>query len=428
MKNLITFILLFVCINTFGQDGRHYFSPVDSMGPFDSSAYFTEKEFHSTANFKFSVFLSGAYFGAAEFHSTTDFRLVRFHSTTTFLNAEFDSTAVFGSAEFDSTADFYRAKVHSTADFHQAKFNSTADFYQAEFHSTADFSEAKFNSTADFTDAQFRSKADFGRAEFKSGAVFKNTHLPDTLDFSRVKIKDEIDFTYAILDPDKKSKNKEYKCQINLLGSDLSKIKINYELFHLYFPKGTRNEDKISTYEKLRQRFKDLGFLESYKSLDIEYQDYKNRVNGDKKLNWFQKTWWNYGYNKELVIYWALKFLCFFTLINIFLFEFLQSKVYSINFKFYEKEEFNALKEKSKLERQQRKNIFFSGMTFFKMGWNYFLFKIINPLVYTMILFFVLKISIENFKKFSGWVLYIWLIYIAGVFCLAYIFNIIIVK
>jgi hypothetical protein len=215
------------------------------------------------------------------------------------------------------------------------------------------------------------------------------------------------------------------------VGSDFRKIKINYELFHLYFPTGTRNEDIISTYEKLRQRFKDDGFLESYKALDIEYQDYKNRESKkpqDLLLNWFQKTWWNYGYNKELVIFWALKFLCFFTLINIFLFEFLQSKVYSINFKFYEKEELKFLKEKLKLDRQQRKNIFFSSMTFIKMGWNYFLFKIINPLVYTMILFFVLKISIENFKKFSGWILYIWLIYIAGVFCLAYIFNIIIVK
>jgi uncharacterized protein YjbI with pentapeptide repeats len=355
MRNLHTIILLFVCLNAFGQESRDYFSPVDSMGTFDTSAYFTEKEFHSTANFKFSVFLSGAYFSAVEFHSTTDFSAAKFNSTTTFLNAEFDSTAVFGSAEFDSTADFYRAKVHSTAYFHQAKFNSKADFYHAEFHSTADFSEAKFNSTADFTGTQFRSTAHFGGAEFKSGAVFKNTHLPDTLDFSKVKFKDEIDFTYAILDSVKKSKNKEYKCQINLLGSDLSKIKINYELFHLYFPKGTRNEDIISTYEKLRQRFKDLGFLESYKSLDIEYQDYKNRESGDWKdllLNWFQKTWWNYGYNKERVIFWAVKFLCFFTLINIFLFEFLQSKVYSINFKFYDKEEFNALKEKSKLDRQ----------------------------------------------------------------------------
>ena len=353
---------------------------------FDSAAVFSKAMFYSQVNFSTAIFYSNAYFSGTEFHSPVDFS-----------NAFFKSDVDFTGTKFKSLATFKGTTFHSYTKFSYAQFNSNVSFFDATFDTNVDFFLTKFHSQVDFFAAQFNSSVGFDLAT-----------LPDYLCFEYVrKIKNEIDLTYAHLDEHKRTNNKNYRCKINLLNSDISKIKINYEIFKLWFPNYSTYEEKISTYEKLLKKFKDDSFLESYKKLDIEYQDYKNTYNGKIVLNWFLKYWWNYGYDKELVLVWSLCLFLVFSFLNSFLFEYLQRNVFEVNFKFYTK-----IDSKHSLLKTLKNSALYS----------------INPLIYTAVIFFGIKISLEHFKKFSGWVLYIWLIYIVGLFCLAYIFNIIIVK
>jgi len=334
---------------------------------------------------------------------------------------EFDFQASFSYQAFNSIvyADFSYSTIRQNADFSHSVFNVKANFLSTHFNSSADFSKTKFSSEADFSAASFNSNVNFQYAQ-----------LPDILWFENVKvIGDEIDLTYAKLDTNKKAKNKNYKCKIDLFNSDINKIRINYVLFQLWFPADKTCEQKMSTYEKLLKKFKDEGFLESYKLLDIEYQDFINRQNKDVTLNWFLKNWWNYGYNKEYVLIWSFCIFILFFLVNIFLFDHLQKNVFEVDFAFYNKSaSAEIVRQINSGKLTKPGQIILAARHITYKTFNTFAIHIINPLIYTGVVFFGLTISLEKFKKFSGWALYIWLIYIIGLFCLAYIINIIIVK
>ena len=430
-------------INAQSYWGKHFYSNADFRNhKFDSTANFEYTHFHSTADFGSAEFDSTADFVCTQVDSTADFDHALFYSTANFGSAEFYSYANIRNAEFHSTADFVRAlfystanflgtKFHSTADFSIVEFDSTCIFFIAQFDSTADFRLSQFLSTADFKHAKFRSFVNFSSSIFYSKTYFDRTILPDSIDFRNVKdIANEIDFTVSVLDSAKKVNGK--KCRIALYGSDIKKIKINYELFELYFPApDTSFEKKISVYEKLLQKFKDDGFIESYKSLDIEYREFKYLKNKDYFLNWFQKYWWNYGYNKEKVVYWSLRLFCLFSFFNLFLFPKLQSSVYAINFDFFTKADFNEVK-KGLTQYSSAGSKKFIQIRYYWLILIY-MFSVIkrfllNPLIYTAILFFGIKVTFENFKKLNIWTLWVLLIFTSGLFCLAYIANIIIVK
>jgi hypothetical protein len=385
-------------------------------------AEFSRNEIYQPTNFNSAQFYSPAYFDSGQFHVPANFKSTYFYFLT-----KFDAT------HFYSTADFSNDKFNSKATFRGAQFDSNAEFLNAQFNSAADFKDVKFTLKALFTKVQFTNFISFYNCSFGSEVIFRMTILPDSMDFRYVKTEDKtgvIDFTSARLDSLKQPKAK--KSRIALVGTDINKIKINYELFELYFPSpDTLDEQKIAVYEKLLQNFKTDGFMESYENLDIEYQEFKKLHKRDHFLNWFHKLWWNYGYNKEYVIMWSLIIFAIFSLINLFLFKKLQSDVYSINFNFFNESDLNEIKE----EIHDLLPFWTKRLTQIKT-YGYILkyissvFKIylLNPIIYTGILFFGIKVSFENFKKLSMWTLFVLLIFITGLFCLAYIFNIIIVK
>lgn len=393
---------------------------------FHESIYFENPQFHSVTDFSYAKFNSWAVFSFGVFDDKAIFNNSIFHGGVHFQNMTFKSIANFHEVNCESKADFTNSKFESSAIFRNAKFDSLCSFQGTQFNSLVDFQNVHFNSLIDFQSTQFNSTADFNGSKFNFKINFNNAILPDTLIFTNVtSLNSEIDFTSTLLNAIKKSNNKEYRCRISLVGSDISKIKINYNLFELYFPKGTAYEQKISIYEKLLLRFKDDGFLDSYKLLDIEYCNFKNRHNGNIFINWFQKGWWNYGYNKEFVVWWVLKIFLFFSFLNIFIYKKLQSKVYPINFPFWDFE--YSLKRFSEIIFY-KKNIINDKYTHL-LRWLFSMFaNLINSLIYTAIIFFGIKISIEKFKKFNIFTLYIFLIYCIGIFCFAYLFNIIIVK
>lgn len=399
--------------------GKHFYKANDmKIRDFDSVADFYQAHFHSEA-----------FFINSGFNSDVSFCFTQFHSLAGFYGTHFSKVAFFNDAKFHSYAHFENAKFLSCATFKNAHFDSTADFNMTFFNSIAIFNGTRFYNSANFSNAIFQSQVDFSNSQFHSTVTFNGTKLPDTIDFRNIKIiEEEIDFT--VLAIPEIGLNPKY--HIALTGTNITKIKINYELFRIYFmAPDTTYEQKISVYEKLLQKFKTDGFIESYKKLDIEYREFKYLNEKEHFLNWFHKNWWNYGYNKEKVIWWSLFFFCFFTTINIMLFNTLQCKVYSMNFDFFTKTDFNLIKG------MLLKYSLFGWKKFFKVmfyrevliyGFSLFKLIILNPLIYTGILFFGLKVSLGNFKKLNVGTIWVFIIYSWGLFCLAYIFNIIIIK
>ena len=264
------------------------------------------------------------------------FSYASFDSLADFSEASFVSEASFSYASFDSLADFSEASFNSETSFGKASFDSEAHFLGATFDNEAHFRGASFDNKASFFFATFDSEANFREIKFEENVDFEGTIYPDTLDFRSVETAHEIDLTYGRLNP-AKALDLGYRSLIALEGTDISKIKLNMELFQLWFPdlKPDSNrgdaERMIDIYEDVLNKFETDGLKRSYRVLDIEYQSFVNQLEGRHFAHFFNKYWWNYGYNREWVVWWSLGWLGLFTIVNALLFKHLMNSVYTIS-------------------------------------------------------------------------------------------------
>jgi uncharacterized protein YjbI with pentapeptide repeats len=405
---------------------------------FRADASFHGVHFDSTVSFNHAEFDSTVSFSAAKFTSPTGFSSVHFHSNTSFYTTIFASRARFSDAYFHGRTSFVFARFDSTADFSSVRFDSTVTFSTAEFHSFVDFSQSEFYSTADFTNARFLTKADFSFAKLKGKFVVVNTTLPDFLDFRHITdFPGNIDFTFCKLDTAKK-RNPAYRCKIALYGSDISKISINMDLFELWFPTDFATEygfkrdyqvdmgyeQKVSVYEKVLKKLQEDGFTESYQRLDIEYQKLKLEHNGLSALARFQEIWWNFGYNKEKVFrrsgalflgFFALFLLRFRRLYDIYTIEFLQLD--------------NGILRQFAIGPLSTRRLGQFASVLPSEAFRY----VFHVFVYTLVIFFGVKLDLDKFRnngqrRTVGYYSTLSLLlacYFVGLFCTAYIINII---
>jgi len=258
--------------------------------------------------------------------------------------------------------------------------------------------------------ANFGSRADFKYAQFHSITNFQNAMLPKYIDLSYVNnIKEEIDFTTSII----KDENKI--CKINLINSNIDKIKFRYSRFKLHFPNNTDPEIKTYVYEKLLNKTAKEGFILSYEKLDKEYKEFIYLESGKysksygQVVNWVSNIWWDYGYNKLLIFRNSLILFLFFYIINSIFYKSMICKVYII-------EDFKKLKEKYK------------NRTLINL-----LRVLLTSIFYTSFIFFGIKFSLKNLKikeNIYSWnfllLLNFFAQYILGLICLAYMANFII--
>ncbi len=428
-----------------GQDRCGY-----SEKKFTTEQNFSGTVFHCYADFLKDTFRLGADFENAIFDTTAVFNKSTFYEKSNFMGSNFNSNAEFWYVSFNTIVSFFAVNFQEEVNFVGTNFNQNVTFFssfqslvrfnKSSFVKNISFNRSLFKSKADFFGVNFHSSADFSEVTFKSDINFKGTILPDTLNFSNInEIVNDIDLTVAKLDSTKKANDKNYRCKIALWGSEISKIIIDPDLFELYFiaPDTTFNQ-KISIYEKVLKKLHDEEFLESYTKLDKEYQAIKYRHDGQNFLNTFHSWWWDYGYSKSKVIWNSFLLLCIFTFFNLFFYERLQKNVYQIDFGFFDKADYwrSRVRMKRALLNLELSN---SLWDYFRVYSNWpiivgqlllaFLSRyVLNPLIYTAIIFFGLKLSLENFKKFNVGTIWVMLIYVIGLFCLAYIINIIIVK
>ncbi|MCD4729622.1 MAG: pentapeptide repeat-containing protein, partial [Bacteroidales bacterium] len=328
MKKKIIFIVLFTSISlaTFSQQRCNYF-----RFQFDTIANFYKVKFDSIADFYQANFNFISDFRQAQFVSEANIEEAQFHSDAYFAGTQFRSIADFQETIFKSCANFESAHFRSYSYFRKDQFDSIAVFRDVLFDSTTNFSESQFHSDADFMGAQFNSTADFSESEFYAKVDFRSAKLPYYLNFSDVQvIKGEIDFTNSVIN------EKLDICKINLINSNIDKIRFRYSRFKLFFPKDTDTELKSNVYEELLSNMEKEGFTASYEKLDKEYQSFiylegggYGRIWGYFR-NWLDKNWSDYGYEKMLIIRNTLILYFLFVFINCFYISTLVSKIYKM--------------------------------------------------------------------------------------------------
>jgi|GEM_PF-6884474 len=253
----------------------------------------------------FTRFLDTMYFVNTEFYTLTKIHKNYFGFPVIF---NYDSLNVL-----DLSANHYKSNVYFTSD---------------HVRDLMSFAQDTFDKTITFNDITFGKNAQLNF----SGAV-----LPDTIDFSGCnRISNIIDLTAASfknpLRTDTLHDDIPYRRHyINLYKSDISKFRLDYDHFQLYFPRGIKPEEKNSVYEALLNNFKTHGQSKSYQLLDTSYKNFRYRDRGQGWRIYIDKWWWNYGYNKELVFVHSLFFLLFFSFITFWILNFLNDEVYGLD-------------------------------------------------------------------------------------------------
>lgn len=200
------------------------------------------------------------------------------------------------------------------------------------------------------------------------------------------------------------------KCQLILGDFDYTKVKLNYQYFNLFFRTDTlgkefvSNDRKENIYTYLLEEQKRDGFSIGQEKLDKEFKVFKYNRNGSllgKFANLLDRWWWDYGYNKKLIVLRSMEIMFFFFMINLLLFSKLIYSGYTI-----------------------KQFIYADQMLTDKYGrqWKRIPFKAFYCLLYTGYIFWGLKIDVEKIKL-ENIVLAIWIIfqYLTGIICIAWI-------
>ena len=316
---------------------------------------------------------------------------------------------------FKDACTFDNSSFPNNTVFENLNFNKLVTFDGNDFSENVSFTNTNFNDVS-FDNTFFSEYLNLFGTNFNSKTSFVNTVLPDSIDFRCVNIKgDIIDFTTTIRGKD------NHKCKIALARTNINKIRINMDLFELWFPPyfktktlyGLEMRDVITeeevrvVYEQLLANFKTNGFVNSYKALDIQYDKYQAKHKGWFSfyvLDTIQDLWWEYGYSKNRIFLWTFLIFIMFSIINMFFIRKLISDIYRIKFMYCFLEE--------------GKNKFIRKISFLNSVGSY-----------TAIVFFGLKMDVEKFqvgahRKHPFLFIYLMLIYIIGLICLGFIVNV----
>lgn len=312
----------------------------------------------------------------------------------------FDSSVLI---DFNISNSYYKENAYIRQDsihngnFEHSIFYKDVDFTLTKFSGTTNFLKTQFDGKVFFRSNSFYDKIVFTNSTFNDDLILDDCSLPDTLFFDGIKeIKKPIDFSYVNTE-----KTSNGYCNIILSGTDISKLKLSYSQFRIFFNITDRIETKKIIYERLLAVQKTNGFVEGYKILDKEYKSYKNKIDNPtlgKFYDFLDSFWWDYGYDKNRIFLWSFLLFLIFTFINTLL---LRKKVL-----------FEKVIESKKL------NALLSNKSYPAIVISFFI---------TGYLFFGLKFDVENLKyKNITLTFYLFFVYVVGLICIAYMANLVI--
>ena len=420
------------------------------FGSFLTSVLGDTIQFDDTAKFSGARFFRPAWFPNVLFNGPTDFTGARFDSGfylaskgngeirfngdtisgDAFFLGSFPSLsfidAMLGQISLRATrvgsASFSDARMYScdlafgafakSVDFSGSTMK-TGDFEYAAVGDSLNFDGAHVEGMLNLSVAHVGKYLGFAYLQLKDSTVIylDNAMLPDAIDLSHLQGDfKEIDFTAASFsDPtryDQRHNRYFGKHSIFLFKTNIARIHLDYTHFKLSFldPATSREiaaDDKEAIYESLLNNFKVRGQMESYRQLDIEYQTYKWNHSWAWWLTWLPYGWWCFGYEKELVFLWVAVFLVLFTTINFFYVRWLNKEVYPVE---------------GVPDLPSFRGTALSRSVFRSRLWYSF--------VYTANIFFRLSLNVGkiNYRRIGGAV-YLMIIYVLGLVCLAYMAN-----
>ena len=319
---------------------------------------------------------------------------------------------------FDGRLDIRKARFKDDVSFDSVLFSKNTDFTYSFFEQDARFEYCRFLDSVHFCMVYFLGDADFSNAIFGRIAYFSGLFygpqtslsftlatLPDTLDLSEnIVIPQLIELTDAQF-----TEGKIHYIFLN--RTNISMIHFDYRHFRLlFFDPQKRNmiseEERRSIYEQVLQNFKARGQQDSYQAVDIEYHHFLAKNPLERIVDKIQQLWWNYGYWKWLVIVWAVGFIILFSTFNYFRLNDLNKNVYPIE----GIPLFPTLGVLPFSWRRARNRYWFS-------------------MVYTSTIFFRLTLEVKGiqFKRVFA-AFYIFIIYLLGILCLAYMANFVLQK
>lgn len=196
--------------------------------------------------------------------------------------------------------------------------------------------------------------------------------------------------------------------ELLLITKELSEYSIPFDRVTLVFNNKYFEEvpdHANSLFQQLLAQTKNSGESQNYQALDLQYQkfyhhDYMDSAFGPF-LYWINKNWWNFGYEKPLMLRGIFIILLTFVLINFFVLQRLTTEVYEIK----------GIKDQLQNDDGEPVRL---GIA--KRMWL--------SIYYTAIVFFGMKMEISSFH-FNRFRLvgYIFLIYGVGIICLAFLAN-----
>lgn len=290
-------------------------------------ANFNNSKFKDVVLFNWSTFYDSAQFSRLCFEKAAHFLSTKFNGPVDLYQSQFKDKSEFDGSVFSKEVVLTHSQFLASASFSHVQWNQNTAFDDVDFYGNAFFNNSTFKGVINFDKTRFDSLADFSNSIIPGKLLFGSAQLPKYLNLSGVSsIQNEIDLTETEL-------NENFPlCYINLVNSDISKIRLRYDNFRLWFPANTSYETACLVYDAVLNSFKRNGYLDSYKTLDIEFQQYKYSHAHENVRNFIARYWWNYGYNKEYIFKWIFWFALGLTLINNLFLRHLMKNIYHIGF------------------------------------------------------------------------------------------------
>jgi len=256
------------------------------------------------------------------FQGNVQFLDNRYICPLNFSNVVFDGLVKFSNSYYGDAPDSINAPQFFATELKKGvKFvGNTSNMFRGP--------DWKFLTNLSFDNCRISGAIDLSGCSFlgNSRLILEGTRLPDTLNLQGTHLGGPLDLTNT------RAAGTGRVCEINLLNTDVDKIKMIYSNFHLYFPDhmadSVQYRDQVSsTYQNLLANFKKNGFDDSYRQLDIEFKDWQSRSDYFTRLD---QIWWRYGYEKTRILGWVVLFVMVFGLLNSFFYKSLM-ETYTIN-------------------------------------------------------------------------------------------------
>lgn len=263
----------------------------------------------NTFSFNWAVFFAPLMIYHLKINENGNFYYTIFHNKIELSKVDCENNCIFYSNIFNQT-QIIHSSFKSLLSFQSSLFNKDIKIENSTFEGTVDFSYITAKGNISFDHNFFSKELLLNDSKIQGSVSFNETVPPPYLDFSRMQLGQSIDLNGMDFS------NQHHTIKINILKTDVNKIKFNYNYFKLYFPADTPINLIQNTYSSLLKKFKNEGDITSYNLILAEYSEYLNLYQKKYIKNLIVKHWWNYSTNPEWIFFWMGVIILFYTIIN----------------------------------------------------------------------------------------------------------------